>query len=137
MNRKLAPVIILLILVSPTCGPSGSAPAATDTAKPPLEPTLPEPPTVAPTVTPGRINIRETHSPGFIERVDVIDETGKYHTVWQGQPAPVDECPRVFSILVTGVDVPIVAIRIHLDQRDGGNWNEIDAVELIGIETTW
>ncbi len=85
-------------------------------------------------VIPGRINIRETHSPGFIERVEVIDETGRYHTVWEGQPALVDECPRVFSILITGVDVPVVGVRIHLDQREGGNWNEIDAVELIGIE---
>lgn len=52
-------------------------------------------------------------------------------------PAPVDECPRVFSIPVTGVDVPVVAVRIHLDQREGGNWNEIDAVELVGIEAEW
>ncbi len=56
---------------------------------------------------PSRINIRETHSPGFIERVEVIDQTGQYHTVWEGLPALVDECPRVFSILVTGVAVPV------------------------------
>lgn len=86
---------------------------------------------------PGRINIRETHSPGFIERVEVIDETGQYHTVWEGQPVLVDECPRVFSILVTGIDVPVVGVRIYLDQREGGNRNEIDAVELIGVEVAW
>ncbi len=84
-------------------------------------------------VLPGRINIRETHSPGFIDRVEVVDETGRYHTVWEGQPMLADECPRVFSILVTGVDVSVVGVRIHLDQREGGNWNEIDAVELIGV----
>ncbi|MDY6876577.1 MAG: hypothetical protein SWK90_10320 [Chloroflexota bacterium] len=86
---------------------------------------------------PGRINVHETHSPGFIVRVEVVDEAGYYHTVWAGKPSPADECPRVFSIPVTGVDVPVVRVRIHLDQRDGGNWNEIDAVELVGIEAEW
>lgn len=55
------------------------------------------------------------------------------YTVWEEQPAPADECPRVFSILVTGLDVPVVGMRIHLDQSQGGNWNKIDAIELIGM----
>lgn len=83
---------------------------------------------------PGRINIYESHSPGFIVAVEVIDEAGQYHTVWEGEPAPMDECPRVFSILVTGVETPVVGVRIHLDQRAGGDWDEIDAVELVGTE---
>ena len=90
---------------------------------------------------PGRINVYESHSPGFITRVEVVDEGGYYHTVWEGEPAPAEECPRVFSIPVIGVDVPVVGVRIHLDQRAGGNWNEadidhasVDAVELVGTE---
>jgi len=85
-------------------------------------------------VVPRRINIYETHSPGFIARVEVIDEADQYHTVWEGEPASADACPRLFSFLVTGIDFPIVGARIHLDQREGGNWNEIDAVELVGLE---
>jgi len=27
-----------------------------------------------------------------------------------------------------------VGARVHLDQREGGSWNEIDAVELIELE---
>jgi hypothetical protein len=85
-------------------------------------------------VLPRRINIHETHGPGFIVRVAVVDEAGEYHTVWEGAPTAVGQCPRVFSFLVTEVDVPVVGVRIHLDQRDGGDWNQIDAVELVGLE---
>jgi hypothetical protein len=85
-------------------------------------------------VIPTQINIYETHSPGFIVEVEVIDEDDFYYTVWQGDPAPVDECPRIFSVAVTGIDFPVVGVRINLDQSDGGSWNEIDAVELVGIE---
>ncbi len=92
-------------------------------------------------VIPGRINVYESCSPGFIVRVEVVDEWGYYHTVWEGEPSPVEECPRVFSIPVVGLDVPVVGVRIHLDQRAGDNWNEaevdrasVDAVQLIGTE---
>ena len=83
---------------------------------------------------PRRINIHETHSPGFIERVEVVDEAGAYHTVWEGEPTPTDECPRLFSFLTTEINFAVVGVRIHVDQREGGNWNEIDAVELVGLE---
>jgi hypothetical protein len=85
-------------------------------------------------VVPRRINIHETHSPGSIVRVEVLDEAGQVYTVWEGEPTPAGTCPRLFSFLVTEVDVPVVGVRIHLDQRDGGNWNQIDAVELVGLE---
>ncbi len=85
-------------------------------------------------VVPTEINIRETHSPGFIARVEVKDERGLYHTVWEGIPAAVEQCPRVLSIPVSGVEVRVNAARITLDQSNEGYWNEIDAVELIGQE---
>jgi hypothetical protein len=85
-------------------------------------------------VVPTQINIYETHSPGFIVEVEVIDEGGFYYTVWEGDPDPSDECPRIFSIDVIGIEFPVMGVRINLDQSDGGSWNEIDAVELVGIE---
>jgi hypothetical protein len=83
-------------------------------------------------VVPTEINIRETYSPGSIARVEVRDERGSYHTVWEAVPAPVEQCPRVLTIPVSGVDVRVNAVRINLDQRVEGYWNEIDAVELVG-----
>jgi hypothetical protein len=83
---------------------------------------------------PCRINIHETHSSGFIVRVEVIAETDQAHTVWEGEPAPADECPRAFSFLVSEIDVPVERGRIHVDQREGGDWTQIDAVELVGLD---
>ncbi|MBN1954120.1 MAG: hypothetical protein JW900_03615 [Anaerolineae bacterium] len=82
-------------------------------------------------VIPTEINVYETHSPGFIVEVKVIDEDGYYYSIWEGEPELDAECPRVFSLSVSGVDFPITGIRLNLDQTDG-SWNEIDAVELIG-----
>ena len=83
-------------------------------------------------VVPTEINIHENISPGFINKVEVKDEAGLYHTVWQGTPGAVEQCPRVFTVSVSGVSVRVNAVRISLDQRNGGDWNEIDAVELVG-----
>jgi len=83
-------------------------------------------------VFPAEINVYETNSPGFIADVYVFDENGDYYMVWEGTPEAADECPRIFSVEVVGVDVPVVGVLINLDQSDGGYWNEIDAVELVG-----
>jgi hypothetical protein len=88
--------------------------------------------TFATAVVPTEISVRETNSPGFVSRIEVRDEMGRYQTVWQGTPGALEQCPRVLTIPVSGVDVRVNAVRINLDQRDGGNWNEIDAVELVG-----
>jgi hypothetical protein len=84
-------------------------------------------------VVPTEINIYETYSPGAINKVEVKDETGLYYTVWEGTPAAVEQCPRVFTVSVSGVSVRVNAVRINLDQREGPYWNEIDAVELVGV----
>jgi hypothetical protein len=83
-------------------------------------------------VYPTRIFIYETHSPGFIVQVDVKDEAGDYHKVWEGLAAPVQECPRALLVDIEEMDRRVVAVRIQLYQRTYGNWNEIDAVRLIG-----
>ncbi|MGB9301910.1 MAG: hypothetical protein WCD51_15155 [Anaerolineae bacterium] len=89
--------------------------------------------TFATAVVPTEINIYETYSPGAINKVEVKDEAGLYYTVWQGTPATVEQCPRVFTVSVSGVSAPVKAVRINLDQREGPYWNEIDAVELVGV----
>lgn len=84
-------------------------------------------------VIPTEINIHETYTPGFIIRVEVIDLVAGYHVVWEGSPTNVNSCPRIFSILVPDIDFPVAGIRITLDQTNAPSWNEIDAVELVGI----
>ena len=83
-------------------------------------------------VVPIEISVRETNSPGFVSQIEVRDEMGRLQTVWEGTPGAVEQCPRVLSVQVSGVNVRVNAVRISLDQREGGDWNEIDAVELVG-----
>jgi hypothetical protein len=83
-------------------------------------------------VVPTQINIHESYTPGQIVKVEVRDEGGSYHIVWQGTGAVVEQCPRVFTVNVTDITVRVTAVRITVDQSIGVNWDEIDAVELIG-----
>ena len=84
-------------------------------------------------VIPTEINIYETHSPGCIVEVEVIDEDGLYTTVWDGGAEVGAQCPRIFSVPVLDVDFAVVGVRINLDQSTC-SWDEIDAVELVGLE---
>jgi hypothetical protein len=83
-------------------------------------------------VVPSKIVIHETYNPSAIVEVEVKDTSGNYHTVWTGNAGAVSECPREFTVTVSGVSQKVNAVRISLDQSVTGNWNEIDAVQLVG-----
>jgi len=78
------------------------------------------------------IRIYETYNPGSIVKVEVITVVADYITVWEGDPEASGECPRVFSVPVEGIEAPITGVRLTLDQSVIGDWNEIDAVQLVG-----
>ena len=67
-----------------------------------------------------------------IVRVEVGNGTGRYQTVYTAEPA-VHTCPRILTIPVTNVSTAIRVVRLSIDQRVIQDWNEIDAVKLIGI----
>jgi hypothetical protein len=83
------------------------------------------------------IRIHQTYYPGSITQVALIDaETGDVVPLPNSADSPLPEpCPRVFTVAVTGDDLPetVDGIVISVDQSIGGSWNEIDAVELIGL----
>lgn len=85
-------------------------------------------------VIPTQINIIQTHSPDQVVKVEVIDLTGAYHEIYTGEPENLwDECPYTLSIPVD-VDYEVAALKISIDQSIvPTTWNEIDAVELVGI----
>jgi len=83
-------------------------------------------------VTPLAVNIYETYSPGSIIQVDVVEAGGTAHTIYKGAPLLVTDCPRVFQVPVTGVDAKVNTVMIYLDESVVKNWDEIDAVELVG-----
>jgi hypothetical protein len=85
-------------------------------------------------VDPTEINIYETYNPSAVIKVEVRDESGEYQTTWEGDPELTDECPFINNFTnPTGVGVKTKTIRITIDQSVNPGWNEIDAVELIGI----
>jgi hypothetical protein len=82
-------------------------------------------------VRPTEIRIHENWGVSSIVSVEVRDVAGTYHTVYSAQPGRF-VCPRTLYVPVTGVTVLVNAVRINVDQRLVRDWNEIDAVLLIG-----
>ncbi len=79
------------------------------------------------------INIYQTHNPGSITGVEVIPANGGDNFVIPDSADPGTECPGVL-IVTLPEDLPMInGVVIHLDQTIGGSWNEIDAVELVGV----
>jgi len=87
-------------------------------------------------VIPLEIIIHESFNPDQISKVEVQDpESQGYYTVLQKNPLRVDRpCPFELVIPVEGIDFLTNTVRITVDQSQLGlGWNEIDAVQLIGI----
>jgi hypothetical protein len=87
-------------------------------------------------VIPTQINIYQTFNPGSIVSVGVgnSESSGEPITLPNSADAPGNtSCPGVFTVDVTGVDTPVDYVVIYIDQTEIRNWNEIDAVELVGI----
>jgi hypothetical protein len=84
-------------------------------------------------VVPSSIEIHQSYAPGSITKVEVVDEAGTPSIIYQAQPAAVDQCPYVQIVPVTGVTAKVKMVIITVDQSVITDWNEIDAVELIGI----
>ncbi len=84
------------------------------------------------TVVPVAVNIYENNAPGSIVRVDVKEASGTPHTVYAGAPLVSPECPRIFTVAISGVTAKVNSVVVYLDQSVIGKWDEIDAVELVG-----
>ena len=82
-------------------------------------------------VQPTMIRVYENWSPGSIVKVEVKDAAGQYTVVYAAQ-VTAPGCPHTLEIPVTEVMVRISAVRISVDQSAHQDWNEIDAVELVG-----
>jgi hypothetical protein len=90
--------------------------------------------TYATPVYPLEINIYQTYTPDQVVRVELIDTEGNYHEVYTAEPVDMgDDCPYVLTVLVDEGEYQAVGVRITVDQSVIGSWNEIDAVELVGI----
>jgi hypothetical protein len=83
-------------------------------------------------VIPSEIVIWETSGNGFVTRVEAWDtDAGAWATLWEG----ADTSPQFvvgFSPDLEVVDIPTDRLRISID-TDVPDWNEVDAVALVGM----
>jgi hypothetical protein len=91
--------------------------------------------TYATFVRPTEVNIVQSYNPNQVVKVELIDSVSDYHVIYAGEPKAMGECPYVLSIPVEGADYVVAGIRITIDQSAVQDWNEIDAVELVGYVT--
>ena len=85
-------------------------------------------------VTPTGVIVYESFNPGFISRIDFTDIYGEVHTLYEGQVQARGQCPFQFVVPVQNADYEGSRLTIYLDQTtSAGGWDQIDAVELIGI----
>ena len=85
-------------------------------------------------VLPTEVNIYQTYNPNQVIQVALRDLEGDYQTVYLGTPQDEsDDCPFVLSIPIEGIDWQVDGVKITIDQTEFEDWNEIDAVELVGI----
>jgi hypothetical protein len=87
--------------------------------------------TYASVVRPTEIRVYENWGVSSIVKVEVGDGSGAYHTVYTAE-AERQSCPRILAIPVTGIATAMKVVRVTVDQRTLRDWNEIDAVKLIG-----
>lgn len=88
-------------------------------------------------VIPAEINIYESHTPTQIVKVEVRDDAGSYHGVYTATPVATSPCPYILTIAIQNANYRAVAVRITVDQTQLElPWDEIDAVELVGVSST-
>ncbi len=85
-------------------------------------------------VIPTQVNIHQTYNPGAIVKVELSNTlTGETIEIAKSADPPGNTaCPGVFTLDISDIQTPVNGVIIYLDQSITGNWNEIDAVELVG-----
>jgi len=85
-------------------------------------------------VIPTELNIHQNFGRGSIDGVELIPEDGSRNIrIRDAVDDQDDECPGVFTVEFDDIEDPVIGVIIAVDQRRLEEWNEIDAVELVGI----
>lgn len=90
--------------------------------------------TYAKAVNAYEVRIRQTFNPGAIIKVELIDEKGKNHTVFEGVDKNKYEQDKIqyFIAKFDKTDYKTKTVKITLATNSVPGWNEIDAVQLVG-----
>lgn len=84
-------------------------------------------------VIPTSVYIYQSYNPGAITGIDLLPANGDapIEVSDSADPGGVP-CPGFLVIKILSTTPPVNGVDIHLDQTITGNWDEIDAVELVG-----
>jgi hypothetical protein len=86
------------------------------------------------TVNATEVRVRQNMGPGAITKVELFDDKGQSHLIWEGKDDNKYEPNKieyfVISFPKTSYKVKSVKLTLATDRVPG--WNEIDAVQLIG-----
>lgn len=90
--------------------------------------------TYAKAVFASAVKIRQNCGPGAIIKVELIDDKGKSHSVWEGVDNTKYEPDKIkyFVANFSKTDYKTKTVKITLATNSVPGWDEIDAVQLIG-----
>lgn len=77
------------------------------------------------------VRVHEVNAPGALSELRACDESGAWHSLWTGASPASHSGP--FQISFSTTSYRIRALRLVLDTDRIAGWNEIDAVELVGL----
>lgn len=80
------------------------------------------------------VRVRQTYNPGAIIKIELIDDKGKSHTVWEGIDKKKYEQEKIqyFIAKFEKTEFKTKKIKITLAMNSIKGWKEIDAVQLVG-----
>src|SRR3989449_1897891 len=82
------------------------------------------------------VTIRETWGNGFVTKVELLDVSDAFHTVFNGTDPSLPGTPADFDIAFAPTTYQVKAVRITTDTNHNlSTWEEIDGVQLRGIAT--
>jgi hypothetical protein len=80
------------------------------------------------------LRARQSYAPGAIIKLELIDESGARHAVWQGVDEQQYQTNAIawFERAFEKTAYKVAGARITLATNSVAGWNEIDAVQLLG-----
>ncbi|MCP3904383.1 MAG: hypothetical protein GY715_12205, partial [Planctomycetes bacterium] len=80
------------------------------------------------------VTVRETWGNGFVYRVEVVDMSDGLHTVWTGADPSSPGAIANFLVQWPQTTYLVKGVRVHVDTDATADWEEIDAIQLHGID---
>ena len=78
------------------------------------------------------VMVRETDGNGFVTKIEVLDLSTNYHTVWQGVDSSQPGTPVNFAVSFPQTSYLVNGVRVTIDTSHSSTWEEVDAIQLSG-----